>query len=125
MLKGYHLEGLVTFNKSVVSQYGAEPEFFKATMQLLPQLQRKGLISEFNNRGNFAFFVIHQELHDFIDSGGFTLRDTILQIELQKMDLEIQKLIKELGPDHLDKANKIAGIVGATISIIQAAVVHR
>lgn len=94
---------------------GLEMEFdtFNAIMI---QFQRFGFIEDLNLRRSFLSFILLTDAHDYAQKGGFVVQDEIFRANLQKLDLEIDILKKQLGPDKLDTLNKISGIVSALFS---------
>ncbi|MCA0383641.1 MAG: hypothetical protein LCH58_15890 [Bacteroidetes bacterium] len=91
-----------------------------ASRAMLEYMQERGLISDYNDYRVELAYVVKIDLHDFIQSGGFTMREVLYDVQLKRMQLEIDKLLLDLKPDHLDTANKIAGVVSGTMSVFQA-----
>lgn len=61
--------------------------------------------------------LITAKSHDFISHGGFVAQEELLRNNIEKLDLEIKMLSKELEPKYLDRLEKIMSlgnnIVGA------------
>lgn len=55
---------------------------------------------------------------NLINSGGFEAQDALLIANLEKLSLEIELLTKELSPNLLDRANKIASIVNSITGMV-------
>lgn len=58
--------------------------------------------------------VITYKAHDIISHGGFVAQDEILKSNIEKLDMQLQYLTKQLSPDYLDTAAKLSSI-GSTI----------
>lgn len=60
---------------------------------------------------------ITAKAHDFISHGGFVAQEELLRNNIEKLELEIKMLSKELEPKYLDRLEKIMSlgnnIVGA------------
>lgn len=85
---------------------------------ILKQFERINFISKVNLKHDFISFTLHMEANDFLLRGGFTFQELILETNLQKLDLELQNLKKQLEPEHLDSIEKISSILGTVISAI-------
>jgi hypothetical protein len=85
---------------------------------ILKQMERMGFVSEVSTRDGIDI-ICHIELHDFYRKGGFVAQEAIMQTQLEKMHTELLVLQKELEPDHLDKANKLSGIIQGVAGLLQ------
>lgn len=90
---------------------------FKA---ILTYFERIELLEDLNARQAHISFILKMEASDFLRKGGFTLQETILLCNIDKLLFEIELLKKDLTPDQLDKANKVVSIAGAVSSAILA-----
>lgn len=87
---------------------------------MLKYLESMGLVSHYSDYRVCLSFSSTVDLHDFIQSGGFVMRELLYDVELKKMQLEIDKLLMDLKPDHLETVNKISSVVGNTITAFSA-----
>lgn len=62
--------------------------------------------------------VITYKAHEIISHGGFVAQDEILKANIDKLDMQLQYLAKQIGPDHLDTLAKISSIGSAIISAL-------
>lgn len=85
---------------------------------ILAQFQRMGLISDFANDSRSVNLVVLLEANDFYSHGGFQAQEEILKANIEKLGRELDLLSKELSPNHLDTANKLAGIGSAILSAL-------
>lgn len=83
-------------------------------VQILEQLVSKGLIKKerLSSSGTYSV-TLKAEFFDFVRHGGFTAQEELLQANINKLLLEIESLKKDLSPNLLEKANKIASIAGS------------
>lgn len=79
---------------------------------VLSQFQRLGFLKEFAMQSTVTF-ILHAEAHDFALKGGFTVKEEVFEANIKKLMLEIDTLKKQVGPDHLDKVEKIASTASA------------
>lgn len=111
------LERLIHFPTILFAEeIGVPKQYVEPIMR---QFERNGLISEFVYGNREICFVCHAELHDFYRKGGFLAQEAITQTQLEKMYTELLVLQKELEPDHLDKANKLSGIIQGVAGLLQ------
>lgn len=80
---------------------------------VMVQFQRFGFIEDLNLRHSYLSFILRTDAHDFAQKGGFAIQDEVFKANLQKLELEIDNLKKQLGPDKLDTLNKISSIASA------------
>ena len=102
------------FDKNEPSKSCTENEF----VSILSQFQRIGLISGYANNSQTVEFEVLVEAQDFYSHGGFQAQEEILKANIEKLGNELELLSKELAPDHLDMANKLAGIGSAILSAL-------
>lgn len=57
-------------------------------------------------------------LFDFFNHGGFTAQEELLRANLEKLNLELLKLSKDLEPSVLEKANTITAIAGSVATAL-------
>jgi hypothetical protein len=93
---------------------------FQDLNAILTYFQRCRLISDLNCRPIAIFFILRMEAKDFIRTGGFTLRETVLERNVEQLLLEIEVLKKQLKLDQLETANKISSIAGVIIGAVAA-----
>lgn len=79
-----------------------------------------GLLSKatFFSNPSGALLTVNVKAHDFWAHGGFTAQEEILKANIEKLDLQLQYLAKQLGPDYLDTASKISSIGSAILSAL-------
>ena len=65
-----------------------------------------------------ARITVDVKAHDMWAHGGFTAQEEILKANIEKLDLQLQYLTKQLGPDYLDTASKISSIGSAIMSAL-------
>lgn len=96
------------------SQTGIDARTINA---ILTYFQRIGLIGSFNLQYGLPAFnlLLYTEAFDVFNRGGFTVQEEMLQKEVQKLLLEIERLKPTLG-DKIEKittiGNNIASIAG-------------
>lgn len=95
-------------------KFGISDELFDSMINLFKTL---GLITL--RRSQHGFTVTYNaSAINFINSGGFEAQDALLKANLEKLNLEIALLTKELSPNLLDRVNKIASIVDSITSMV-------
>ncbi|MBQ8958733.1 MAG: hypothetical protein IJ057_09605 [Bacteroidales bacterium] len=101
--------------EEIIEQSGLDTQ---TVASILKYFERNGLISDLNYRHSAPSFslVVHQEAFDVLNRGGFTMQEEVLQKEVQKLLLEIERLKPSVG-DKIETistiANNIAGVVGS------------
>lgn len=85
---------------------------------ILAQFRRLGLISDFSNNSLTVNFIVLLEANDFYSHGGFLAQEELLKANIEKLGYELDYLSKELAPEHLETANKLAGIGSAILSAL-------
>lgn len=100
-------------NKDVMEKFNIdEPTFFA----LLEYFHDKGLIKYTHYESPKVQIQMTIKAHDFIHHGGFVVEEEILKGNIEKLGLEIDLLYKQLTPDQLERANKIATIGSAIVA---------
>ena len=61
------------------------------------------------------FLEVHQSAFDLFNRGGFTMKENILQKEIEKLLLEVERLKPSLG----DKVERITTIISNIANIIK------
>lgn len=84
---------------------------------ILGGFQQEGLISNLNLRFSSPSFYleINQSASDLFNRGGFALKEQVLQKEVEKLLLEVERLKPSLG----DKIEKISTIVNNIVGIVK------
>lgn len=85
---------------------------------ILSQFARLGFISGYFNNSTTIELEILVEAQDFYSHGGFQAQEEILKANIEKLGRELEVLAKELSPNHLDTANKLAGIGSAILAAL-------
>ena len=88
---------------------------------MLYQFERLGLLESVGVGFHSLEFVAKAELHDFYLRGGFTVKEELLEKNIEKLMYEIDVLKNDLAPSQLDTANKIGSIaqgIGAALQVI-------
>lgn len=101
--------------KFIIDSLSCSFDTFNACMQ---QFRRMKLISDLNLRQDYCDFILLSESHDIMRRGGFVCQEEILLTNLNKLLSEVEILRKELEPNKLDTANKVAGIASALSAAI-------
>lgn len=100
-----------------INQSGLDTQALASTLKYF---ERLGIISSLNYRHSAPTFslIVHQEAFDVLNRGGFTMQEEVLQKEVQKLLLEIERLKPSIG-DKIETvstiANNIASVVGSFI----------
>lgn len=87
---------------------------------ILLYFQRIGIVKRVNYQHHSELFIIEilTEAFDLFNRGGFTMQENMLQKEVEKLLLEIERLKPTLG-DKIEQvstiANNIAGIAGNVV----------
>lgn len=87
-----------------------EISFEKANM-VLQHFERLGLLKRTGYMGG-CIIDLNAEIYDFFSHGGFTGQEEILRANLEKLNLELLKLSKEIEPSKLEAINTITAIAG-------------
>lgn len=99
--------------KDMQEKTGYNPIFINAVLE---GFQQEGIISDLNLRYSSPsfFLIVHQSAFDLFNRGGFTMQENLLQKEVEKLLLEIERLKPSLG-DKIEQittiANNIMGII--------------
>lgn len=78
------------------------------------------ILQHFHNKGFITtecykigcWVRLNVEIYDFFNHGGFTAQEELLRANLEKLNLELLKLSKELEPSKLETINTITSVVG-------------
>lgn len=89
---------------------------FETLRAILYQFERFGFFKEINVGNDNTSVIMYAELHDFAHKGGFAIQEEVFKSNVEKLGLEIDNLRKQLGPDKLDRLNKISSIASALFS---------
>ena len=84
---------------------------FNTFNAVMVQFQRFGFIEDLNLRQSYMSFILLTDANDYAQKGGFVVQEEIFKINLQKLELEIDNLKKQLGPDKLDTLSKVSSII--------------
>lgn len=108
-----HENSIVDFDE-MQEATGYSPRLINA---ILEGFQKEGLISNLNLRFSSPSFLleVHQSAFDLFNRGGFTMKENLLQKEVEKLLLEVEKLKPSLG----DKVEKITSIISNIANIIK------
>lgn len=90
----------------------------KTALSVLQYFNRIGIVSNLNYRyhSDTFYVIVRQEAFDLLNRGGFTVKEYLLQQEVEKLLLEIERLKPSIG----DKIEKISTIVSNIANIIKA-----
>ena len=93
---------------------GYTPRFINAVLE---GFQHEKLIGNLNLQFSSPSFYleVYQSAFDLFNRGGFTMKENLLQKEVEKLLLEIEKLKPSLG----DKVEKITSIISNIANIIK------
>ncbi len=97
------------------SKYGVTRGEYSA---IIDQLEKMGFITCTRFLGGRINMCVSVDAHDFYNRGGFVGQEMLLKANIEKLGLELDKLAKDLAPDHLDAAQKIASIGTAIMSAV-------
>ncbi|TWI80558.1 hypothetical protein IQ13_3236 [Lacibacter cauensis] len=127
-LKDKLLEYIVKNAELEKHVFGHREQFVKETelsisllQAALYQFERLGLLKDVGIGSLSVEFTATAELHDFYLRGGFTVKEEILEKNIEKLMFEIDHLKKSLTPDQLDTANRLSSIaqgIGAAVQIL-------
>lgn len=85
---------------------------------IIDQLEKMGFIACSRCLGGYVEIRVSADAHDFYNRGGFVGQEMLLKANIEKLGFELDKLAKDLTPDNLATAEKIASIGSAIISAI-------
>jgi len=94
--------------EDVLEELGVDFDTFNAVMV---QFQRFGFIEDLNLRRSNIHFILRTDANDYAQKGGFAVQEEIFRANLEKLQLEIENLKKQLGPNKLDTLSKISSII--------------
>lgn len=85
----------------------------KYAIIILKQFERLGLVNlgHYNSKDT-VIISLNAEIYDFFSHGGFIGQEEILQANLEKLNLELLKLAKDIEPSKLETINRITSIAG-------------
>lgn len=90
---------------------------FDLANMILEHFDRHGLILYQGYIGGCCI-NLKAEIFDFFNHGGFTAQEELLRANLEKLNLELLKLSKDLEPSVLEKANTITAIAGSVATAL-------
>ncbi|MBM6864332.1 hypothetical protein H6A66_03955 [Bacteroides caecigallinarum] len=98
----------------IMDETGYNSEYINAVLE---GFQKEGLISDLNLRYGVPSFylIVHQSAFDLFNRDGFTMKENLLQKEVEKLLLEVERLKPSLG----DKIEQITTIANNIMSIIK------
>lgn len=85
---------------------------------IIDQLEKIGFIACSRCLGGYVEIYVSADAHDFYNRGGFKGQEMLLKANIEKLGLELDKLAKDLAPDQLETAQKIASIGTAIMSAL-------
>jgi len=86
---------------------------FDTFYAVMTYFERIGVLKELGLNRRGVHFILLTEAHDFYLRGGFTFQEEVLEANIKKLVLEVDLLKKQIGPDQLDRVNKISSIASA------------
>ncbi len=104
----------VNINKAA-KELNTSPDIVEA---IFDQFEEMELFTQQKFIGGNILFFIKAKAHDFYCHGGFQAQEEILKANIEKLSHELDLLSKQLSPDLLEKANKLAGISSAILSAL-------
>lgn len=111
--------GFVQLNYEDAHKYGISPNQLAMIIKQFIRMDFLESKGEFIGGGFGGIFITTTlEAHDFLSHGGFYAQEEILKANINKLGLELEALSKELGPDFIEKANKISSIASNIISFL-------
>lgn len=96
------------------NELDVSPEFVKIILKGFHQEE----ILDVKWMNDAVRIVITYKAHDILSHGGFTAQEEILKANIEKLDMQLQYLAKQLGPDYLETANKISSIGSAILGAL-------
>lgn len=100
---------------TTAKELGTSSDVVEAIFDYFEEL---GLFTQQKFIGGKIIFFVNVKAHDFYRNGGFQAQEEILKANIEKLSHEIDLLRKQLSPDLLDSANKLAGIGSAILSAL-------
>ena len=82
------------------------------TSMILRHFEKLGLIS-CKNYMNGCIVKLNVEIYDFFNHGGFVAQEELLRANLEKLNLELFKLSKDIEPSKLETINTITSIANS------------
>lgn len=105
-----------TFSPEMEEELGMTSDM---AQMIIKQFEEMGLLkATFFSNPFGARITLNAKAHDVYSHGGFTAQEEILKANIEKLDLQLQYLTKQLGPDYLDTASKISSIGSAIMSAL-------
>ncbi|MBQ0120552.1 MAG: hypothetical protein KBT13_05445 [Bacteroidales bacterium] len=98
------------------TKFGCEPCWIK---MILDQFKEQGLIQMSGLLGYSSNITLKAKAFDLSRLGGYVGQEEILKANFEKLDLEINNLYKQLGPDYTDKLAKIFQIASTLMQAVK------
>lgn len=95
--------------KEAKLKFGVEEDVLD---MLLNQFEAHKLLKQYKSDGGAVFITLKAEYFDHLNHGGYTAQEELLQSNFRKLFWELEALEKQLRPDNIETANKIASIAG-------------
>lgn len=89
---------------------------FDELQAILTYFERIGFVAELNLRRAAGHWIVRVEANDYYLRGGFAFHEDLLEQNIKKLLLEIDNLNKQLGPNHLETANKLSSIASTILT---------
>ncbi len=80
---------------------------------ILLQFKKMGLLEEARNDLGYFYISVIADIYDYFIHGGFIAQEELLRSNIQKLDYELTKLVKDINPGISDRIVKITGIVSS------------
>ena len=84
---------------------------FDIANMILEYFERFSLISYQSSKG-YSCVSLNAEIYDFFNHGGCTAQEELLRANLEKLNLELLKLSKDIEPSRLETVSTITAIAG-------------
>jgi hypothetical protein len=86
---------------------------------ILNSFKIEGLISEYRGMTHEKYFdfIVNEKAHLKLSRGGFQMEEIILELELTKLNTEIDRLNKKIGADNLSNITTIASNLTSILSV--------
>lgn len=91
----------------------------KYAIIILKQFERLGLVNlGYYDGKDIVIISLNAEIYDFFNHGSFTGQEELLRANIEKLNLELLNLSKELESSKLDTINKITAIAGSVATAL-------